>query len=63
MKNVQEVQQTIKDMGFEAYSLIDWLDEIKKTAGIMQAVLGIISGYYPAKRAVNLSALDAIRTE
>lgn len=27
------------------------------------ALIGIISGYYPAKRAMKLSALDAIRTE
>lgn len=40
MKKVQEIQDTIKDMGFEAYSLNDWLEEMKKTAGIMQAVLG-----------------------
>lgn len=40
IKDVQEVQQKIKDMGFEAYSLNDWLDEMKKTAGILQAVLG-----------------------
>lgn len=27
------------------------------------ALIGLISGYYPARRAMNLSALDAIRTE
>ena len=27
------------------------------------ALIGILSGYYPAKRAMNLSALEAIRTE
>lgn len=27
------------------------------------AFIGIVSGYYPARRAMNLSALDAIRTE
>jgi ABC-type antimicrobial peptide transport system permease subunit len=42
--NVQAVQQTIKDMGHEAFSLNDWLDEMKKTAGIIQAVLGGIGG-------------------
>lgn len=40
IKNVQEVQKTIKEMGYNAYSLNDWLDEMKKTAGIFQAVLG-----------------------
>lgn len=40
MKYVQDVQDQIKAMGFEAYSLNDWLDEMKKTAAIMQAILG-----------------------
>lgn len=40
INNVQEVQQIIKDMGYQAYSLNDWLNEMKKTAGIIQAVLG-----------------------
>ncbi|TJX13406.1 ABC transporter permease [Tissierella creatinini] len=38
--NVQEVQQTIKDMGHEAYSLNDQLESMKNTAKIIQAVLG-----------------------
>lgn len=40
MKNVQVVQQTIKDMGHEAYSLNDQLESMKKQAGMIQAVLG-----------------------
>lgn len=40
IKNVQEIQQKIKDSGFEAYSLSDMLEEMKKTSNIMQAVLG-----------------------
>lgn len=40
MKNVQEVQQTIKDMGHEAYSLNDQLESMKETAGMIQLVLG-----------------------
>ena len=40
MKNVQAVQDTIKEMGFEAYSLNDQLESMKKTAGIIQMVLG-----------------------
>lgn len=40
MKNVQEIQQAIKDEGHQAYSLNDWLEEMKKTSGILQAVLG-----------------------
>lgn len=38
--NVQKVQTTVKEMGFEAYSLNDELETMKKTAGIIQAVLG-----------------------
>lgn len=40
IKNVQDIQQQIKDMGFEAYSLSDFLEEMKRTSNIMQAVLG-----------------------
>lgn len=40
IKNVQPIQQAIKDMGYNAYSLNDWLEEMKKGAGIIQAVLG-----------------------
>ena len=40
MKNVQDVQQLIKDMGHEAYSLNDQLDSMNKQASVMQAVLG-----------------------
>ncbi len=37
---VQTVQQTIKDMGHQAYSLNDELESMKKQAGMIQAVLG-----------------------
>ncbi|WP_333638011.1 ABC transporter permease [Tissierella praeacuta] len=40
MKNVKEVQNTIKDMGHEAYSLNDELESMKKQAAVIQAVLG-----------------------
>lgn len=40
LENVQDVQQTIKNDGFEAYSLSDTLEEMKKISGIAQAVLG-----------------------
>lgn len=40
MKDVQKVQQKIKDMGFEAYSLTDYLESMKKTAATIQMVLG-----------------------
>lgn len=39
-KNVQVVQQTIKDMGFDAYSLNDQLDSVKSQTAVLQAVLG-----------------------
>lgn len=40
MKNVKVVQDTIKEMGHEAYSLNDQLESMKKTAGTIQMVLG-----------------------
>lgn len=40
VKNVKEVQDAIKDMGHEAYSLNDELEYAKKQAGLIQAVLG-----------------------
>lgn len=40
IKNVEAVQQKIKDDGFEAYSLNDMLDEMNRMTGIIQAVLG-----------------------
>ncbi len=40
IKKVQEVQQKIKDMGFEAWSLADMLEEMKKVSSGIQAVLG-----------------------
>ncbi len=44
INNVQDVQQTIKDMGHEAYSLNDQLEYTKKQAAAIQAVLGGIGG-------------------
>lgn len=38
--NVPEVQETIKDMGFEAFSLNDQLDFIRSQTAVLQAVLG-----------------------
>ena len=40
IKNVQDTQNIIKDLGHEAYSLNDWLEEMEKTSQIFQAVLG-----------------------
>jgi len=40
VKNVQEVQDQIKEMGYDAYSLTDALESMKKTSGLIQAVLG-----------------------
>ena len=40
IKNVQPIQETIKNMGYNAYSLNDWLEEMKKSTGVIQAVLG-----------------------
>lgn len=40
MKNVQDVQKTIKEMGHEANSLNDELESMKKQSSVIQAVLG-----------------------
>lgn len=40
IKYVQEVQDQIKALGYEAYSLTDALENMKKTSGLIQAILG-----------------------
>lgn len=40
MNEVANVQKQIKDLGYNAFSLNDFLDSLKKTAGTIQAVLG-----------------------
>ena len=40
IKYVQEVQDQIKAMGYEAYSLTDALENMKQTSGLIQAILG-----------------------
>lgn len=40
MNNVQSVQEVIKDMGYEAYSLNDELESFKQQSKISQAILG-----------------------
>ncbi len=40
MENVQEVQQAIIDMGYNAYSNAEWLQQTQEQYGMIQAVLG-----------------------
>lgn len=40
MDNVSDIQDLVKEMGFEAYSLNDQLDFMKEQAAMIQAVLG-----------------------
>lgn len=40
MKNVSEVQKTINDMGFQASSNMDWLEQSQKQSNMVQGVLG-----------------------
>lgn len=42
IKNVQAIQDDIKALGFNAYSLTDALEQMKQTSGMIQAVLGSI---------------------
>lgn len=40
MKDVTRVQNEIRDMGYDAYSLTDFLESMQKQASVIQAVLG-----------------------
>lgn len=40
MKDVTRIQNEIKDMGYDAYSLTDFLESMQRTASIIQGVLG-----------------------
>lgn len=40
IKYVQQVQDQIKALGYQAYSLTDALENMKKTSGLIQAILG-----------------------
>lgn len=42
MEQVQEVQQVIKDMGYEAYSLSDYLESMKETSKMLRMMLSAI---------------------
>ena len=44
LDRVQEVCGQIKEMGFQPHSLNDWLSSMKKTAAMIQGVLGGIGG-------------------
>ncbi|SCY95201.1 ABC transporter permease [Alkaliphilus peptidifermentans] len=40
IKDVTNIQNQIKDMGYNAYSLTDYLESMQNTASVIQAVLG-----------------------
>lgn len=40
MANVTEVQKTLNDMGFQAYSNMDWMEQSEKQSKMIQGVLG-----------------------
>lgn len=40
MEHVNEVQKAITDMGFQAYSNADWMDQSEQQSNMIQAVLG-----------------------
>lgn len=40
MENVSAVQKMIRDMGYEANSQMEWLEQSQQTTGMIQAVLG-----------------------
>ena len=55
MDSVKLVSQTIKDMGFQTFGLIDMLDELKKTSNMIQAVLGGIGAISMLVAALGIS--------
>ena len=40
MENVTDVQKQLTDMGFQAYSRADWMEQSEKQSNMIQAVLG-----------------------
>ncbi|QXM05284.1 ABC transporter permease [Crassaminicella indica] len=44
IEQVEEIQKKIKDMGFQAHSLTDWLKSMKEQMRKTQAILGAIGG-------------------
>ena len=40
MDHVEEVQKAISDMGYQANSQMEWLEQSRKTSGMIQAALG-----------------------
>lgn len=40
MEHVTEVQKQLTDMGYQAYSRADWMEQSEKQSGMIQAVLG-----------------------
>lgn len=42
INSVERIQQEIKDMGFETYSLVDYLKQTQETSKMLQMVLGAI---------------------
>lgn len=64
MENVEELAQTIRSLGYDVYTNVEYINGMKKTLGMVQAVLvGMAAGYFPAVRAMKLSPLAAIRNE
>ena len=58
---VSKVLNYFLGMGFRTISIIPlWL---MVAALVFSAMIGLVSGYYPAKRATKLSAIEAIKTE
>ena len=52
---VKSISTSIKDMGLQSFSLNDMLDEMKKTSGMIQAVLGGIGAVSMLVAALGIS--------
>ena len=40
MENVEELAQTIRSLGYDVYTNVEYINGMKKTLGMVQAVLG-----------------------
>ena len=48
MENVEELAQTIRSLGYDVYTNVEYINGMKKTLGMVQAVLGGIGAVIPA---------------
>ena len=55
IKNVTEVQDAIKELGYQTYSDMQYLEPLQKTSNMLQTVLGAIGGVAMLVSAINIA--------